>query len=206
MVTSHITDRISGTWATSLMLHNRRRRNFRFWNGCDAIQDGGGKRKLRLRLVWSIKLVAYTTSDTRRLSRTPGCTRQDGLTDRLIFNMRIPIPWKDGLYIETWHRITLWLPRPSSIRKSGAKLGLYSLSGRASYRKISRSLKAASLIVMIIVSLWNFDKHLLRAAAEMPVKFQSDWKCITPNLVASRFHDISVTRPPLSEWRPWGTT
>ena len=30
MVTSHITDRISGTWATSLMLHNRRRRNFRF--------------------------------------------------------------------------------------------------------------------------------------------------------------------------------
>ena len=62
MVTSHITDRISGTWATSLMLHNRRRRNFRFWNGCDAIQDGGRKRKLRLRLVWSIKLVAYTTS------------------------------------------------------------------------------------------------------------------------------------------------
>ena len=62
MVTSHITDRISGTWATSLMLHNRRRRNFRFWNGCDTIQDGGGKRKLRLRLLWSIKLVAYTTS------------------------------------------------------------------------------------------------------------------------------------------------
>ena len=61
MVTSHITDRISGTWATSLMLHNRRRRNFRFWNGCDTIQDGGGKRKLRLRLLWSIKLVAYTT-------------------------------------------------------------------------------------------------------------------------------------------------
>ena len=40
-------------------------------------------------------------SDTRRFSRTPGCTRQDGLTDRLIFNMGIPIPGKDGLYIET---------------------------------------------------------------------------------------------------------
>ena len=50
MVTSHITDRISWTWATSLMLHNRRRGNFRFWNGCDTIQDGGGKQKLRLRL------------------------------------------------------------------------------------------------------------------------------------------------------------
>ena len=31
MVTSHITDQISGTWATSLMLHNRGRGHFRFW-------------------------------------------------------------------------------------------------------------------------------------------------------------------------------
>ena len=31
MVTSHITDRLSGTWATSLMLHNRGRGHFRFW-------------------------------------------------------------------------------------------------------------------------------------------------------------------------------
>ena len=61
MVTSHITDRISGTWATSLMLHNRGRGHFRFSNGCDAIQDGGGKRKCPLPLLWSIKLVAYTT-------------------------------------------------------------------------------------------------------------------------------------------------
>ena len=61
MVTSHITDRISGTWATFLIIHNRRRRNFRFWNECDTIQDGGGKRKLRLRLLCMIKNVAYTT-------------------------------------------------------------------------------------------------------------------------------------------------
>ena len=63
MVTSHITGRISGTWATSLMLHNRGRGHFRFWNGRDAIQDGGGKRKCPLPLLWSIKLVAYTTWD-----------------------------------------------------------------------------------------------------------------------------------------------
>ena len=31
MVTSHITDRISGTWATCLMLPNRGRGHFRFW-------------------------------------------------------------------------------------------------------------------------------------------------------------------------------
>ena len=76
MVTSHITDRISGTWATSLMLHNRRRRNFRFWNGCDAIQDGGGKRKLRLRLLWSIKLVAYTTNIGSAIGLVPDGTKQ----------------------------------------------------------------------------------------------------------------------------------
>ena len=68
MVTSHITDRISGTWATSLMLHNRGRGHFRFWNGCDAIQDGGGKRKCPLPLLWSIKLVAYTTKMPLKMS------------------------------------------------------------------------------------------------------------------------------------------
>ena len=31
MVTSHITDRISGTWATFLIIHNRGRGHFRFW-------------------------------------------------------------------------------------------------------------------------------------------------------------------------------
>ena len=59
MVTSHIADWISGTWAASLMLHNRGRGHFRFWNGCDTIQDGGRKRKCPLPLLWSIKLAAY---------------------------------------------------------------------------------------------------------------------------------------------------
>ena len=62
MVTSHITDWISGTWAASLMLHNRGRGHFRFWNGCDTIQDGGRKRKCPLLLLLSIKLAAYTTN------------------------------------------------------------------------------------------------------------------------------------------------
>ena len=34
--------------------------------------------------------------------------------------------------------------------------GLYSLSGKTSYRQISRSLEAARLGVVLIVSLWNF--------------------------------------------------
>ena len=31
-----------------------------------------------------------------------------------------------------------------------------------------------------------FDRHLGSAAADVPVKFQSDWKSLNPNLVASR--------------------
>ena len=34
-------------------------------------------------------------------------------------------------------------------------LGLYSLSGKTSYRQISWSLKAARLDVAMVVSLWN---------------------------------------------------
>ena len=47
--------------------------------------------------------------------------------------------------------------------------GLYSLSGRTSYRWISWSLEAARLDVVMIGSLWN----------RVPVKFQSDWKIKT---------------------------
>ena len=36
----------------------------------------------------------------------------------------------------------------------------------------------------------KFDRLLGSTAAEVPVKFQSDWKCLTQNLVASRLHDI----------------
>ena len=37
----------------------------------------------------------------------------------------------------------------------------------------------------------KFDRHLGRAAAEVPVKFQSDWKSLNPNLAASRLHEMS---------------
>ena len=36
----------------------------------------------------------------------------------------------------------------------------------------------------------KFDRHLGSTAAEVPVKFQSDWKCLNPNLAASRLHEI----------------
>ena len=36
----------------------------------------------------------------------------------------------------------------------------------------------------------KFDRHLGSAAAEVPVKFQSDWKNLNPNLAASRLREI----------------
>ena len=53
-------------------------------------------------------------------------------------------------------------------------LGLYSLSDKTFYRQISWSLEAARL----------------DAAAEEPVKFQSDWKSLNTNLATSRLHEI----------------
>ena len=49
---------------------------------------------------------------------------------------------------------------------------LYSPSSKTSYRQIAWSLEAARLDVIMIVSLWNFSN----VAAEVPVKFQSDWE------------------------------
>ena len=43
------------------------------------------------------------------------------------------------------------------------------------YSQISWNLEAARLEFIMFVSLWNFT-HLGSAAAEVPVKFQSDWK------------------------------
>ena len=40
-----------------------------------------------------------------------------------------------------------------------------------------------------IVTL-KFDRHLGSTVAEMPVKFQCDWKCLKPNLAASRLREI----------------
>ena len=36
----------------------------------------------------------------------------------------------------------------------------------------------------------KFDRHLGSVAAEVPVKFQSNWKSLNPNLAASRLHEI----------------
>ena len=37
---------------------------------------------------------------------------------------------------------------------------------------------------------FKFDRHIERAVVEEPVKFQSDWKSLNPNLAASRLHEI----------------
>ena len=36
----------------------------------------------------------------------------------------------------------------------------------------------------------KFGRQFGSVAAEVPVKFQSDWKSLNPNLAASRLHEI----------------
>ena len=68
--------------------------------------------------------------------------------------------------------------------------GLYSLSGKTSYRQISWSLEAARLSVINDRFALKFDRHLGSVAAEVPVKFQSNWKSLNLNLATSRLHEI----------------
>ena len=52
----------------------------------------------------------------------------------------------------------------------------------------------------------KFDRHLGSTAAEVPVKFLSDWKSLNPNLAASRLREILRSDVLLlSEWiEVWG--
>ena len=59
--------------------------------------------------------------------------------------------------------------------------GLYSLSGRTLYRKISWSVEATRFGLRLFQVDLKFDRHLGGSATEMPVKFQSDMTIITPH-------------------------
>ena len=72
-----------------------------------------------------------------------------------------------------------------NIRSRYDNQGVYSISGRASYRETSRSLEAARFEFALPQSLWNWTV-LGSSAAEMPAKFQSDTIIITSDLAASR--------------------
>ena len=82
-------------------------------------------------------------------------------------------------------------------------LGLYSLSGRTSYHKISGSLEAARFGCRLFQSIWNLTGttavHIGSSAVEMPVQFQSVAINLTPNLAPSRLHEIWRKDLPFSE-------
>ena len=69
-------------------------------------------------------------------------------------------------------------------------LGLYSISGKTSYHQILWSLEVCEIECYNDHIALKFDWHLSSAAAEVPVKFQSDWKNLDPNLVASILYEI----------------
>ena len=68
-------------------------------------------------------------------------------------------------------------------------LGLYSSSGKELPSTLvkSRSREIGCYNGRIVV---KFDRDFGSAAAEMLVKFQSYWKMLNPNLVASRLREI----------------
>ena len=76
---------------------------------------------------------------------------------------------------------------PQSQKQS---LGLYSLGGRTSNRKISWSLEAVRFAFKHFPVALKFDRHLGSTTIEMAVKFQSDTIIITPNSAASRLCEI----------------
>ena len=58
------------------------------------------------------------------------------------------------------------------IRRTRKGLGLYSLSGKTSYRQISWSLEAARLDVVMVVSLWNLTGTSAAALPRYLPKFR----------------------------------
>ena len=69
-------------------------------------------------------------------------------------------------------------------------LGLYSLSGRITYRKISWILKAVKLGFKLFQTALKFERPHSNSAVEMPVKFQSDMIIMISNLTALRLREI----------------
>ena len=72
-----------------------------------------------------------------------------------------------------------------------ANRGLYSLSGQPSYSQISVSPEAVRLCVRMTVFVLQFDRFHVFAAAEGPVKFQSDWGILNLNLADSKLFETS---------------
>ena len=74
----------------------------------------------------------------------------------------------------------------SSIPLSNGSLpmGLYSLSGKTSYRSKPRYWVVYDRIVL------KFDWYLGTGSAEMPDKFKSGWKSLSSNLAASSLREI----------------
>ena len=69
-------------------------------------------------------------------------------------------------------------------------LGLYSLSGKTSYRQISRSLEPARLGVIMIVSLWNLSGISAAVLPRCLSNFRAMGQVLNSNLAASRLHEI----------------
>ena len=110
---------------------------------------------------------------------SPVCLFTLTTKDGTLWNRRWTSLWRDYLFPKYW---------PNWGRAMECFQGLYSLSGRMPLPQDlgkSRNRKIGCYNVRIILKC---DRQRGNAAADVPVKFQSDWKSININRAALRLH------------------
>ena len=91
--------------------------------------------------------------------QNPFCTNLHFLSHKIIWHSQIPIPQKWLFKVVRWNS-RMWIKCDCQPFQC-----LYSLSGRTSYGKISRSLEAARFVFKLVPSLWNLTST---SAAPLP--------------------------------------
>ena len=136
-------------------------------------------------VFWCIvcPVISWTLARWNIIQFTDGCSKEE-----VVDKMEHPNIIRVQAPLSKMRRGIVGVMKVSEIQ------GLYSLSGKTSYRKISWRREIDCYIDSIAMT---FERHLGSAAAEVPLKFQSDWNCLNPNLAASG--DIAVRR--LTAWR-----
>ena len=105
-------------------------------------------------------------------------------------NFPVSIASTDGT-LSDWTS-AYWWPNSASRRYTGSILMVFRASIHSIHkmaRRLTASLEAARLDVVMIVLLWNVT-GITSAAAGVPVKFHRDWKSLNTNLAASKLREI----------------
>ena len=97
-----------------------------------------------------------------------------------------PLQWRHMAW--ELHQAIIWTNTWSSVRSCATSKKFFCLYHiQKKWRNFRMTLKVGCNNDRITL---KFDRHLGSAAANVPVKLQSDWRSLTPNLAVSRLHEI----------------